>query len=363
MSQTTFPVSPHVTIGKPLPVVDHPALLASALRGPLEALWTPTTPLVACPESHALLAAANDAFYRHYPLRLSPDVIWLTLARGFALHVNLHAEELRHRFVRHSGQETLVVERPDFFPGRANPWPEAFAAFSDQIAARVGKLRDFVRCDFSTTGPTERAASELMVMDTYKAYFEYELLAGCGIPSITLTGTPADWRSIRDRAALFGEYGLEKWCRALDPVLSQFVAAAEGRADQQFWQSFFRYHSGSGPSVMTGWVTVFFPYLKGGDENLYPSPYYEDWERRLRVDDQQHWRTRWDDPQGPGMWAVPTCLTSVPLKVHWGADECRMRLLGGLMGVSQSPESLALQAECGWAVVYDTPAGEPPVYP
>jgi len=36
----------------------------------------------------------------------------------------------------------LVVERPDFQLGHDNPWPETFAAFSEQIAAHVGKARD-----------------------------------------------------------------------------------------------------------------------------------------------------------------------------------------------------------------------------
>jgi hypothetical protein len=357
MTQVTFAVSPEVIRGKPLPIINHEALLASSLAGRVEALWTPTAPLVFCSENHALLAAVHDAFYLHYPLQLSPDVIWLTLARGFAIHVNLNAESLRHRFVRHEGKQELVVERPDFLPGRINPWPDVFTAFSDQIAQYVGKLRDFVRCDFSTTGLTERAVSELMVMDTFKAYFEYVLSAGCGIPSITLLGTVDDWKSIRRRVALFGEYGLENWCKALDPILAQFVAAAEGKSDTGFWQSFFRFHSGSGPSVMTGWITALFPYLKDHEENLYPNPYFDQWEQRLQIDDKQHWRDRNKNPQGVGMNAVPPCLTSVPLKVIWGmAGESNMRLVGGLMGVSQSPDDLALRPECGWAVVHDNSA-------
>jgi len=354
VTQTTFEVSPEVTVGKLLPVIQPGEVLSAAARGRIEALWTPSALLVSCSEDHALLAAVREAFYGHYPLVLSPDVVWLTLARGFALHVNLHAEALRQRFVRHSGREKLVINRPDFLPGRPNPWPEVFAAFSEQIAGRIGKLRDFIRCDFSTTGPTERAASELMVMDTFRAYFEYTLLAGCGIPRITLTGTVDDWKSVRNRAALFGEFGLEGWCKALDPVLGQFVAAAEGRAEAAFWRSMFRYNSGSGPSVMTGWITVLFPYLNDAETGLYPNPFFEDWERRLRIDDQQHWRERWDDPQGVGMRAVPPCLTGVPLEVHWGSARCDMRLIGGLVGVSQSPASLALQPECGWAVVYES---------
>jgi hypothetical protein len=146
---------------------------------------------------------------------------------------------------------------------------------------------------------------------------------------------------------------LEKWSRALDPVLAQFVEAARGRPDADFWKSFFRYNSGSGPSVMTGWITTFFPYFQDHERKLYPNPYYEDWERRLRIDDRQHWRERWSEPQGVGMGAVPTCLTSVPLKVYWGKGECEMRLVGGLMGISQRAGDLTLIPECGWVVLYD----------
>jgi Domain of unknown function (DUF4419) len=117
MPGVEFDVSPEVKHGKPLPVIDPRTAFSLAFRGPVEALWTPAAPLVSCPEDHALLSAVHDAFFQHYPLRVSPDAVWLTLARGFALHVRQNAEALRHQFVRHSGQERLVVRRGDFLPG------------------------------------------------------------------------------------------------------------------------------------------------------------------------------------------------------------------------------------------------------
>ncbi len=354
MTEVTFQVSPGVAAPIPLPVVDHGKILRQAFRRPIEALWKPTNSLVSCTEDHALLTAVHNAFFLHHPLRLSPDMIWLTLARGFALHVNLHAEELRHRFVSHSGKEKLVVERRDFFPGHDNPWAEVFEVFSEQIRDRVGRLRDFVVCDFSTTGPIERAVSELMVMETFQAYFDFEFVCGCGIPEITLAGNVDDWKSIRNRAALFGEFGLQRWAKALDPVLAQFVAAAEGKADQSFWQSFFRYRSGSGPSVMTGWITTLFPYLTSGRDNFY----IDDWARRLEIDVKQDLLDQWDAPQGVRLNEIPSCLTSVPMRVHWGNEVAEMRLIGGLIGVSQNAEKLVLQPECGWVIVYEEPVDE-----
>ena len=271
MSDTTFAVSPDVEPKPPLEKVDCAGRLRTALRRPIEAMWSPRNPLVACDGDHALLTAFRIAFYDHLPLRLSPDAIWITLARGFALHVNENAERLRHRFVGHRGKEKLVVDRPDFLPGQNNPWPEVFGEFSGQLAERTGGLASLVRADFTTTGPVERAVSHLMAMETFKSYFEYVMRAGCGIPSITLTGTTADWRRLREKAQLFADYGLEDWIEALDPVLAHFELAKAGKADAGFWQSMFRYHSGSGPAVLTGWANVLFPNSRATTRSCTPT--------------------------------------------------------------------------------------------
>ncbi|MFZ5635005.1 MAG: DUF4419 domain-containing protein [Pseudomonadota bacterium] len=363
MTDTTFIVSPEVAPGGPLPIVDHVALLRTSVRRPVEAMWKPPQPLIACEEDHALLSAMRIAFYQHLPLRLSPDAIWLTLARGFALHVNLHAESLRHRFVEHEGKKKLVVQRDDFLPGADNPWPEAFSAFSGLIAENTGGVSSLLEADFSTSGPLERAVSHLMAMDAFQAYFEYMMLCGCGIPRVVLTGTGDDWRRLREKASAFADYGLESWIAALDPVLAQFERAKGGEVDTDFWRSMFRYRSGSGPAVMTGWANVLFPYVKdfGGsgvrdrEERLIPNPYLDDWRARFDIDAAQTGHEFWRAPQGTGIGAFPACATSVPLKVFWGERECDMLLVGGLLGVSQHAEDRAVSAECGWIVAYADP--------
>lgn len=353
MSQSvTFDVTPELKPGELLAEIAFPERFASSLLSPIEAMSPMTARMVEVADDHALLSASKHAFYGHFPLRLSPDVIWLTLTRNFALHVLDHAEELRGRFVTHQGKEKLSVERPDFLPGEDNPWEEVFAAFSDLVAKRVGKLRQWIKCDFSTTGSVERAVSDLMVMETFEPYFEYEMFAGCGIPRITLLGTAADWKSVRQRAALFGEFGLEAWCQALEPILAQFEAAASGNVDQAFWQSMFRYHSGSGPAVLTGWLTCLFPYLQDDKKQRYPNPALADWQARLELDRQQYFTESWRNPQGVGLDAYPSCLTNVPLSVHWGATRCLMRIVGGLIGVSQDATDGTVQPEVGWALTH-----------
>lgn len=358
MTEASFAVCTEVETGDLQPVVDHVALLRTSIGRPIEAMWKPPQPLIACEEDHALLSAMRIAFYRHLPLRLSPDAIWLTLARGFALHVNLHAEALRHRFVRHAGKQRLVVQREDFLPGADNPWDEAFSAFAVQIAEHTGGVSSVLEADFSTSGTLERAVSHLMAMDTFQAYFEYVMMCGCGIPRVILTGTEDDWRRLRAKAAAFADYGLEPWIAALDPVLAQFERAMRGEIDGDFWRSMFRYRSGSGPAVMTGWANALFPYVKDlrdREERLIPNPFLGDWRARFEIGERQDGNQWFIAPQGTGIGAFPACATAVPLKVLWGARECDMRLVGGLLGVAQRAQDRAVSAECGWIVAYADP--------
>jgi hypothetical protein len=403
----TFPVSRVDRATEQLPILDREAALRSLLQAPVEQLGPGTAPLVICDTHHPVAAAAYQAFYDHRPLVLTPDAIWFCLAQGFAQHVSLHAEELRDRFVQFSGQLTLIVSRPDFRLGQENPWPEVFTSFSDQIAGHIGRLRDLVVADFSTTGPVERAASEVLLMDTFQPYFKYAMRLGCGIPSITLLGTSDDWRSVRQRAAMLGEFGLEDWVVALQPILDQLIATSEGRIDQAFWRSFFRYESGSMGSEMTGWIQLLFPYLvhkerpsrseialllaaedtliderdrrlataSTADEqdlihaefaekvgrlyvekrSLVPNPYMLGWKGKLRTAERRkEWLSR-DNAQGPSLGEIPSGIASAPLLCEDLRDgtEHKLRLVAGLFGVAQIPDTGALQPEFGWAVIYE----------
>ena len=214
---------------------------------------------------HPFVAAVHKAFMGHRPLCLSPDMIWLLIAQGVANHINAHPDELRPRLVRHPGRLALAVRRDDFVKGSPeNPWPEVFAEFSAQIRQHVGPALDLFLPDFSTTGPVERAASEVVLLGAMRSYFTYEVMTLCGIPEITLEGTPEDWRAVAERARRFAGLDLGWWLEALEPVLDQFARASRGEVDRPFWQSLYRLHDESGGPLITGWITAFFPYLKDG---------------------------------------------------------------------------------------------------
>ena len=311
-----------------------------------------------------LLAALHTAFSSHYPLALSPDDVWLCLAQGFAKHVQGSAEALRTQFVRHEGKITLEVRRDDFVRGDpGNDWKGCFAEWSDAIAAHIGKKRDLVVAGFSTTGPIERAASELVLMNAMESYFDVRCATLCGIPEITLLGSVDDWRAIRQRAETFAEFDLGDWLKALLPVLDQFVAAADGLADPAFWRSMYKAYEVSGGPFVTGWINVLFPYL----DNALPDqdrPYKP---RTVRNQEAYMWwqhidpggthgqkrargRTWTSEPHGPCLDGFPRGLTQVPLTWHYRGEPLSMTLFGGFVGISQDPETRTVRPAIGWAV-------------
>lgn len=96
--------------------------------------------LVGYVSSHPVIESIHRAYADHRPLVLSPDIIWLLIAQGFAQHINANAEELRPKLVRHAGKIDLEVRRDDFQKGSLeNPWSEVFDALTAQIRDHVGE--------------------------------------------------------------------------------------------------------------------------------------------------------------------------------------------------------------------------------
>lgn len=353
MSQTTtstnsFQVSDVEVSTKMLPELSFHAALMKFVQTPVEACSNSGGNLVGNVRSHPLIAAMHGAFCGHYPLVLSPDIIWLTITQGVASHINENAEELRHQFVAHEGQVDLVVRRDQFVKGSPhNQWPGVFTEFSEKIRDHIGSTCDLFVADFSTTGPVERAASEIVLLDAMQSYFTYEVRTLCGIPSIKLEGTVEDWQSIVFRAEKLCQHGLQWWFEDLQPILNQFVEAASGKIDRKFWDSIYKYNGsdGSGTPYVSGWVNCLFPYLwertpMGAPRKLLPNPWIKNEPTELN---------------GPTREVFPNTTAIAPFRWVIGMDEENltaydMEFIGGLVGVAQDPENLALRPEIGWAV-------------
>jgi Domain of unknown function (DUF4419) len=298
------------------------------------------------PPHHPFVAAVHSAFAHHYPLTLSPDDVWLCIAQGVAIHMEVNGEALRERFVRHEGKVRIEIRRDSFVKGSPhNDWPGCFSEFSDRIAQYVGKKRDLVVADFSTTGPVEKAASEIVLMSVMRHYFDYLTMTLCGIPRVTLLGTLDDWRSIRRRTEALAEFDLGWWTESLLPVLDQIVAAAAGRPKRAFWKSFYKWKTSSGGPYVSGWINTLFPYLQPiaeGDVAGIP----------IANDYVSCWMDELSSTFGGGPQALdfPLGLSKVPFLWKFHGDSYPMEFVSGFVGVSQDPVDRSLRPAIGWAV-------------
>jgi hypothetical protein len=309
--------------------------------------------------AHPVIVALQRGFMQHRPLCLSPDMIWLLICQGVAHHVNVHAETLRPRLVRHRGKAQIKVRRNDFIKGSPeNPWGEVIDEFSARLREHIGPTHDLFVPRFSTTGPTERIAAEIVLLNAMQNYFEYVLRTLCGIPAITLEGTAEDWQALAERAGAFAEFDLEWWLTPLQPILQEFIATARGEVRRPFWESIYKFGSFSGGAAITGWITAFFPYFTDQQGNATErNPWLAQGGPKLEMLLAGEWDQERLDLGGPSPGAFPSGLARTPFVWKYLKQEFDMEFVGGFVGIVQDSATLALRPEIGWAIRQVVPAG------
>ncbi|MBO4718523.1 MAG: DUF4419 domain-containing protein [Prevotella sp.] len=282
-----------------------------------------------------------QAYADHRPLVLSPDMVWLVISQGFSRYVNAHAEEMRDLLVFHEGKMELVTLSNNNIFSPSADWELLLNDFSTCIANNTkGELADLMTADFTTTGITERIASQISLMDVVKHYFIYtRISAACGIPSITLKGSPFDWQKVLDKARCLRKYNLEKWSDDLVAILKEFVEASKGNPNQKFWQGIVNKKRvdqlktdnscDPDPAKMTkldGWFLKFFPNNQG------ETPDKVEWNHDMPSEMVHvNFRQVLTDP-----------ATGVPL------DTIPIQLWAGFVGIEEDAKTYALTPKIGW---------------
>ncbi len=281
------------------------------------------------------------AYAEHRPLVLSPDMVWLLISQGFARYVNAHSEELRDQIVNHTEKMDLVVETKKDLIHEDPDWEKLIASFAAQIDEYTkGDIAKTMTADFTTTGVTERITSQVTLMETVKTYFDYIIhYVGCGIPSITLKGTPEDWQKVLEKTKQLEKYGMSKWIKSLKPILTEFVNASQGTPNQAFWQGMVKKEDPDKlvgdkvcdlrtPTILDGWMLKLFPDENGKtlDQVLHT---HEMPSERVYVD----FRYQIIDPDNGDV------LVDTP-----------MELVAGYIGTEVNSETHALTPKMGWMV-------------
>ena len=221
-----------------------------------------------------------SCFGSHRPLVLSPDIIWLLIAQTIAKHINANSEKLRHKLVNFDGQMDLFVESETDLFDKDTDWLSILQSMYSQIASRTkAGVAPRMRCDFTTTDANETIASIATLMGSMKTYFRFHVTRMiCGIPSITLLGTEEDWKKILEKTELLKTVNLKSWYEWLQPIVKEFVRAAQGKPNLAFWKSIviqarwedFDGERGCIPDFreIDGWCVALFPFLDGERQTL-----------------------------------------------------------------------------------------------
>lgn len=282
------------------------------------------------------------AYANHRPIVLTPDAVWLVICQGFSHYVNENAEQLRPLIVDHDGKVSLMVRSANDLSSQDADWETLLDGFCKQIGkATKGRLAKCVKADFSTSGKIEKLASEITLMDAVSSYFDYTAYyVMCGIPSVTLEGTPRDWSRLLKKSKMLRKYGLGWWADDLEPILKEFVRASKGKPDYDFWKGLVKKQivdeyfepdecgPEGEPTVLDGWFLKLFPFDQGGrtPETIFG-----------------------DNDMLPEQVSVPF---RYQVKGTDGSviSDTPLQLVAGIVGVEENPATHAMKPKIGWMV-------------
>lgn len=148
----------------------------------------------------ALVATIYKAYCEHYPLELSVEDIWVSIAQGIIIHLNENAEKYRQLMVTHEGKKELVLmvdslqipdsDRPKY-DNKSIPaiiWSATVQQMGQLIQADMKTdLATIITTPFSTTTAVGQAVFNCTLMDSVRSYYSYHFGIPCGIPTSNIT--------------------------------------------------------------------------------------------------------------------------------------------------------------------------------
>jgi len=280
-----------------------------------------------------ILACYNN----HWTLRTSPDDWWNVIVKTVANAVDTNGDKklVREFFVDHQGKKTIEVILPGRLDNIDYKW--LFDQFSEGIRENIKTpgYVDLMEADFTTTGPNQLIASQIMVMSSMQKYFEYCCGTCCGIPGVEMKGTEQDWiKMITDTKKLdkllvpiMEDIGLEEWFRKTIAMLQKLLETFQGNPDTEWWSHILSFNSTYGSGARDWWSGWMIDFLNASGAESFK--------------------------------AFPSGVVSVPLKIEDQPFQDTGELVAGTFGftVRKGERAPVVEAKQGWALLL--PRGSP----
>ncbi|KAI8896083.1 hypothetical protein BC833DRAFT_598946 [Globomyces pollinis-pini] len=219
---------------------------------------------------HGLILALHTAFRYHLDFSVSPDDVWTIINFGLGDHINANPEKYRALLgIKFEGKKDILIRRPGMhLQADLDSWLSVFDEFDQKIVKETTTgFASQLSLNFSTTSKVRSIVNTIGLMGSMKSFFKYRVNTRCGIPRIQIKGTVDDWNSIIQTVEKIPiEFQLEEWKSKLLPILRNFTSAIKNpqqESSNPFWQSIYKYRSGSGNYEISGWILDLFPNLVG----------------------------------------------------------------------------------------------------
>ena len=242
---------------------------------------------------HPVLEAYYLAFLDHYPVVLSPDILWMLVLQGFSHHVRINAKNLKGKFVKNSQNKgKIIVTQSANGDSNINEvssqrWGDIFKDFVELSKESIdGPILHLFTPYFTTTTPTIEYASQIAIISILNPFVKYikrfnpNICGGCGFPYINLQGTLQDYKQLKMKIEGLKGYLIDDWINKLISIVDKIIDTKNGKIDKQFWENMItnqerKYQeevpAQSSPGYITvdrveikifGWIFDFFPFVK-----------------------------------------------------------------------------------------------------
>lgn len=333
---------------------------------------TDSTQKSIAPYKNGFVDGVIRAFNQDLHLVIRPDDVWQAIISQFSLFVNGNAERLRHLFVNHEGKRTLTVDLSPFNLSQIDLGKVALE-FASSIHDNVvdPELRQWMLPKFSTTTSDDKAVAAFSMMGALQNYFDYHMLCGCGLPSVTLEGEREDWAELARRVEKLPQYGEEcvRWAELLRPVMSHMLLTFDKPESQEvkdFWLRAVHEAGveGSGWGILTlsGWITAFaFFQEKGTVTRDFDEDYLREASKPLfgnyKVPEVDRKRLILDGVSYPlmGLRQIPRSVVILPMTIRdlKARVDIFTTVVAGSVGTLVSADGTTMEPTSAWWVVQE----------
>ena len=297
----------------------------------------------------SLITGLARAYQFHFPINVSPDMIWILVLQGFSRFMDKYSELVREKYVNFEGKKTIHIELSDSTLDEATEeeWDGMIDDCVEKISKYVGKETILnLQSDFTTTNAASLLVSQTSIMSAMKNYFVYKGICGiCGISKIILEGSLEDWEKIKSKLNYLSKFSLDWWTNHLIPIIDNIIKTKEfydvhkniNNELIEFWKGMIKVKDGYDmyrPAILNGWIIKFIPKLDEEKPKLYEELHEKD---------------------------IPDQIISCPLKIIEIVESIGKKfkivyscdLTSGFFGMIQDKKTLAVKPVIGYAIAVD----------